>query len=220
MCARFQLKPPEDWMEAFGLDEDPVVTARYNIAPTQDILALRVGTAGRRQASLFRWGLQREGERAGGGPLINARSETVATRGAFREAFGRRRCLVPASGFYEWRKLPELRQPYLVRRQDGRPFAFAGLWEGRSCTLLTTDANAVVAPIHDRMPVIVAPGDYGLWLDAGATADDLRPLLRPFPPEALLAHPVSPRLNRSDVDDPACETPVPEPGPPRQRTLF
>ena len=207
-------------MEEFGLDEDPAVTARFNIAPTQDVLAVRLGAAGCRQASLFRWGLELPGEAPPGGPLINARSETVATRGAFREAFRRRRCLVPATGFYEWRRLEELRQPYLVRRKDGRPFAFAGLWEGRSCTLLTTAANEVVAPIHDRMPVILARADYDLWLDADVAADDVQPLLRPFAPEALMVHPVSPRLNRADVDDPEVEQPVPEPGPPRQGRLF
>jgi putative SOS response-associated peptidase YedK len=221
MCARFQLKPPEDWMEEFGLQEDPGVTARYNIAPTQDVLTVRLDAAGCRAAALLRWGLERAGEDGPpGGPLINARSETAATRAAFREAFKRRRCLVPATGFYEWRRLEEVRQPYLIRRRDRRAFAFAGLWEGRSCTILTTDANTLVDPIHDRMPVILSVSDYDLWLDRDVSADDVRPLLRPYAPDALEVQPVSPRMNRADVDDPECERPVSEPPPPRQGSLF
>jgi putative SOS response-associated peptidase YedK len=220
MCARFQLTPPEDWMEAFGLDEDPGVTARYNIAPTQDVLAVRLNPAGRRRAELLRWGLEVGGDAPAGGPLINARAETVSTRGAFREAFRRRRCLVPATGFYEWRRLEDIRQPYLFRLKDARPFAFAGLWQGRSCTLLTTEANALVAPVHDRMPVILDWADYGAWLDPERTPDALQALLRPFGADRMAAQPVSTRLNRSDVDDPTVAEPVPEPGPPRQRGLF
>ena len=207
-------------MEAFGLDEDPGVTARYNIAPTQDVLAVRLSPAGRRKAELLRWGLVTGGEAPKGAPLINARAETVATRGAFREAFQKRRCLVPATGFYEWRRLEDVRQPYLFQRSDARPFAFAGLWQGRSCTVLTTEANALVAPIHDRMPVMLDAADYGAWLDPEAAFAALHPLLRPFTAEQMAVHPVSTRMNRSDVDDPTCAEAVPEPRPPRQRSLF
>lgn len=145
--------------------------------------------------------------------LINARSETVSEKPAFREAFRLRRCLIPASGFYEWAAPAGGRkQPFYFGMKDERLFAFAGLWErwgeGRdtveSCTILTTEANEVLAPVHDRMPVILRESDYGLWLDAGVTkADQLTPLLRPYPASEMTAHPVSTRVNdpRHDGED-------------------
>jgi putative SOS response-associated peptidase YedK len=161
--------------------------------------------------------------------MINARAETVARKPAFREPFQKRRCLVPANGFYEWRRVGGARDPYLLKMRDGRPFAFASLWDrwGRgadrieSCAIVTTGANALVARIHDRMPVILDRASYDLWLDPGARADDLQRILRPFPAEEMIAVPVSPRVNSTAVDDPECERPVAEPPEaPVQTTLF
>src|SRR6185503_3029509 len=180
MCARFQFAPPEDWVEEFGLTDTPDVAPRYNIAPTQDVLAVRRRRAGDRQARLFRWGLVPSwaDDPAVGNRLINARAESVATRPAFRDPFLQRRCLVPAQGFYEWKKFGRAREPWLIRLKGGATFAFAGLWdrwsrgEGHaieSCALITTAANALVAPIHGRMPVLLGRADYERWLDPRAS---------------------------------------------------
>jgi putative SOS response-associated peptidase YedK len=152
-----------------------------------------------------------------GNRLINARAETIERTPAFREAYRRRRCLVPADGFFEWRKEGKTRQPLLIRRKDQAPFAFAGLWERwrqpdgqilRSCSIVTCPANALVAAVHDRMPVILDPGDFERWLDPEAT--DGRTLLHPCPDDWLEAYEVSPRVNSPANDDPECITPLAE----------
>ncbi len=139
-----------------------------------------------------------------GARLINARSETVREKPAFRQAFKQRRLLIPADGFYEWRRTEGRKQPFFFQMRDERPFGFAGLWErwegeGRvvnSCTILTTEANEVLRPVHDRMPVILHPDDYGLWLEGGERERSLlRELLRPYPAEEMVGHPVSPLVN-------------------------
>ena len=136
---------------------------------------------------------------------------------------------MPADGFYEWRRVGNARDPYLLKMRDGRPFAFASVWDRwkkddarvESCAILTTAANDLVARIHDRMPVILDRADYGLWLDPEARDEDLQRVLRPFPAAEMIAVPVSPRVNSAAVDDPECERPVPEPPPvPVQTTLF
>jgi putative SOS response-associated peptidase YedK len=153
--------------------------------------------------------------------MINARSETVAEKPAFRRAFSRRRCLIPVDGFYEWRRDGGRRRPYWFHAPERRPFALAGLWERwqnptlgeplESCAILTTAANAVMQPIHDRMPVILSPSAYGTWLaTAGSTASELQRLLRPCPDDWLRAHAVTPRVNRPAFDEPACVEPIPE----------
>ena len=231
MCGRFQLKSDQDWMEAYGVAEPPDLTPRYNIAPAQDIVAVRRDTAGIRRASLLHWGLVPSfaEDPAVGNPMINARSETVARKAAFRESFQKRRCLVPADGFYEWRRVGRVRDPYLLKMRDGRPFAFASVWDRwaragppiESCAILTTAANDLVARVHDRMPVILDRAAYDLWLDPDAREEDLHRVLRPFPAEEMVAVPVSPRVNSAAVDDPECERPVAEPPPaPVQTTLF
>jgi len=229
MCARFQFAPPEDWVEEFGLTDVPEVAPRYNIAPTQDVLVVRRRSSGSRQARLFRWGLVPHWaeDPAVGNRLINARAESVATRPAFRDPFLQRRCLVPAQGFYEWKKFGRAREPWLIRLKGGATFAFAGLWdrwsrgEGQpieSCALITTSANALVAPIHGRMPVLLGRADYERWLDPRASEDDLRALLAPFSAEVMEAFPVSPRVNGTDVDDADLARPVtPEPDPGQMR---
>ncbi len=150
--------------------------------------------------------------------LINAQAETVATKPAFRAAFRKRRCLILADGFYEWKKENRHKQPFHIRLHDGRPFAFAGLWEhweGRegaaidSCTILTTTPNDLLRPLHHRMAVILAPEDYGLWVDpAIQEADRLQPLLRPNPAEMMTAFPVSTRVNNPAHDGPDCIAPL------------
>ena len=231
MCGRFQLKPEQDWMADFGVSEPPDITPRYNIAPTQDVVAVRKEADGVRRARLLRWGLVPSfaEDPAVGNRMINARAETVARKAAFREPFRKRRCLVPADGFYEWRRVGRARDPYLLKMRDGHTFAFASVWDrwgsgdGRieSCAILTTTANALVARVHDRMPVILGHSDYELWLDPDARDEDLHRILRPFPAEEMVAIPVSARVNSTAVDDPECERPVAEAPPaPVQTTLF
>lgn len=166
---------------------------------------------------MLSWGLVPRASPGGERGFINARAETAWEKPSFREAFVRRRCLVPATGFYEWQKLDaKHRQPWLIRLASGRPFAFAGLWEppaasgsSPTCAILTTEPNAIARPIHDRMPVILDPADYALWLDPAVTVPaEVRPLLRPFPAEAMTAFPVTTAVNRPAFDDPACLTPL------------
>jgi putative SOS response-associated peptidase YedK len=173
MCGRYALHAsPEVIRLQFGLRSVPHLEPRDSIAPTETVLMVREDGA-----ALARWGFA--------GKLFNARAETLATRAAFRDAYRKRRCLVPASGFYEWRQLTRRKQPYYIRPAQSALFAFAGLWERQgghdACTIVTTDANEALRPIHERMPVIVAPADYARWLLAG---DDS--LLRPAPDEAIV----------------------------------
>ena len=165
----------------------------------------------------MRWGLIPSWSRDGKAPLINARAETVADKPAFRSAFRKRRCLVPADGFYEWQALPGRKRPFLFRRPDGTPFALAGLWEawhgpdGRpleTCALLTTEANAVVRPVHDRMPVLVSPADFDRWLAPDAAPANLVPMLRPAPDDALAAVAVGPYVNSARHEGPGCVEPL------------
>jgi putative SOS response-associated peptidase YedK len=227
MCGRFSLSTPGEILaEAFGLQDPPQLEPRHNIAPTQTVATIRSDEGGRRSAHLCRWGLVPAWAKGTWrrGPLINARSETVERMPAFRDAFGARRCLVPADAFYEWKALPgsKRKQPFLIRMADGDPFALAGLWEPatetagavETCTILTTEPNTLVRGIHDRMPVILEPESYRLWLDPAARVSaPLRALLRPFPEERMLAYPVSTRVNNPRNDDPACAEPL-ETSPP------
>ena len=218
MCGRFSLGTPGSVLAAqFDLFEAPAWTPRYNIAPTQDVLVVvRRPEAPKRQARLLRWGLipqWAEGPVVGS-RMINARAETVATKPSFRRALRERRCLVLADGFYEWQKQDRRKQPFYIRLRDGRPFAFAGLWErwappdGQpidSCTILTTVANDLIRPLHVRMPVILAPRDYDLWLDSSIQeVERLQPLLHPYPADDMTAYPVSTRVNNPANDAPEC----------------
>jgi len=232
MCGRFTLtSTPEELARRFGLDALPSVSPRYNIAPGQEVLAIRSHAGGGRAAALLRWGLvpawSDPAAASASGPLINARAETAAARPAFRDAFRQRRCIVPASGFYEWANRGDFRQPYWIAPNDGMPFGIAGLWERwsapdgarlESCALLTTAANARVAELHDRMPAILAPADYAAWLDPGRGVAALSELLAPVASGALALRPVGTRVNRVENDDAACLDAVPE--PPRQQTLL
>ncbi|WP_186407670.1 SOS response-associated peptidase [Candidatus Accumulibacter aalborgensis] len=226
MCGRYALYGPASRIrEQFDLDGEFDFTPRHNIAPTTPALIVCPGSDGSRVGLLCRWGLIPRWARDvnTGTTLINARGETVAEKPAFRTAFRRGRCLVPANGFYEWKAVQEggrlIKQPYYVRAPDERNlFAFAGLserWvsaagdEIHSCCIITTAANALMAPIHDRMPVIVGANDYAAWLDPSNTdADGLRALLRPAESGDMIAYPVSRAVNSSRSDSPTFVQPA------------
>jgi putative SOS response-associated peptidase YedK len=219
MCGRYLLTSPvEALRQLFLFEQRPNLMPRYNIAPTQDVPIVRLSRDGSgRELMMARWGLVPfwAEDLKIGNRLINARRESVHTMRPFREAYGRRRCLVPADGFFEWRKEGKARQPFLIRRKDQSPFAFAGLWERwknsadgtvvRSCTIITCPANELVAAVHDRMPVILAPEDHARWLDPAAT--DPRSLLAPCPAAWLESFRVNPRVNDPRHDDPDCLQP-------------
>jgi putative SOS response-associated peptidase YedK len=233
VCGRFTLRSsPESLAEHFDLDEPPELTARYNIAPGQPVLTIRADPdRAAHRTEQVRWGLVPEWAKdvAIGHRMINARAESVAEKPAFRSAFRKRRCLVPADGFYEWGGTGGApRQPYLFARPGGGPFAFAGLFEVwhagaedevRSSTIITTEANGVLAGIHDRMPVILDPRDYSHWLDSADEAlDALQALLVPSPEAWLERQTVGTRVNSPRNDDPECMAPA-EPQP-RQGELW
>ena len=223
MCGRFSLGADATSLVAqFDLFEAPAWTPRYNIAPTQQAPTIVIASADpRRGFTLHRWGLIPSWAKDPGigSQMINAQADTVATKPAFRAAFRKRRCLVLADGFYEWARQGRPKQPYYIRLRDGRPFAIAGLWEHwegaggtpiNSCTLLTIAANDLIGAFHHRMPVILDPGDYDLWLDPSLQDPDrLQPLLRPYPADAMSAYPVSTRVNNPAHDSPDCIEPVP-----------
>jgi len=203
MCGRFTLRMPQNLLvEKFGREAQP----RYNIAPTQLVLVLR----GERQTLVeMRWGFASTGST--GQALINARSETVASKPTFRDAFRERRCLVPADGFYEWKREAGRKQPYFIQMQDGGLFTFAGIWKGapgeETFTILTTTANELLASLHDRMPVIIEPADRDRWLDPRTPLDEVHALLRSYPAARMVTHPVSSRVNNVAHDDPTCVVP-------------
>jgi putative SOS response-associated peptidase YedK len=207
MCGRFtQRADSKRLAREFKVAEVPAVEARYNIAPTQDVLAVRELEDGR-EATFFKWGLVPSWAKDApvGARLINARAETVAEKPAFRQAFRRRRCIIPADGFYEWQRVGGRKQPFFFRMRDGRPFGFAGLWErwegeGReavnSCAILTTEANEVLRPVHERMPVILHPEDYELWLGGEARELELvKEVMRPYPADEMIGYAVGASVN-------------------------
>lgn len=231
MCGRYTLTADGETVRtAFGLVEAPFdYRPRYNIAPQQDVLVVANGRAGRR-AGIMRWGLVPGWAEtaAEGARMINARSETVAERPAYREAFERRRCLIPADGFYEWRQAGNIKIPMRITVGD-RPFAFAGLWERwqkgdaaplYTCTILTTSPAASIAHIHDRMPVILRPEQYDVWLDHEADAAALESLFAPYEGDDLRAYVVSSVVNKVDNDGPDCIAPAEAPLVTEQTNLF
>ena len=221
MCGRFTLLTPgESLAGQFELPAVPPLAPRYNIAPTQPVAAVRVNDAGKKELTHLHWGLIPAWAKdlGMGARMINARSETVTEKPAFRAAFKYRRCLIPADGFYEWQKLNGKKQPMYIMAQDGGVLAIAGIWERwmspdgseiESCSLLTTSPNELLQPIHDRMPVIIAPADYDAWLDPKVQqAEMLQPLLRPYPAALMTAYPVSLLVNSPFNDTPDCIRPV------------
>ncbi len=225
MCGRYTLATPTEALAGlFHLQTAlPSLRPRYNIAPTQPVAVVRRSTEGEREMVIIYWGLIPSWAKEPdiGNRLINARSETVSEKPSFRSAFKRRRCLVPTDGFYEWQRLNKRKQPHYVCMSDGEPFAFAGLWESwegedetviESCTILTTEANAFVRPIHNRMPVIVEPGDYDLWLEAEPDRTGaLARLMRPYSGDRLTAFPISTWVNNPKNDDARCVEPIEQP---------
>ncbi|MGQ0429769.1 MAG: SOS response-associated peptidase [Gammaproteobacteria bacterium] len=209
MCGRYAFfSPAEAVRRTFALDAVPALEPRYNIAPTQDVPAVRAGQEGRREFAMLHWGLVPKWakEKAIGNRMINARAESLAEKPSFRDAFRKRRCLVVADGWYEWQVAPGGKQPWFIRMKDARPFAFAGLWERwkdpadgsllESCTIVTTDASASVRKIHDRMPAVLPETEWDRWLDtAYSDTEQLSGLLKPYDPKALVAWPVSRMVN-------------------------
>ena len=204
MCGRYALHSNPDVVRLqLGLDSLPDFAPRYNIAPMTPVLIVK-----RDGAALAHWGLVPRWSRDAsiGAKLINARAETLSEKHSFRDAYHRRRCLIPANGFYEWKREGELRQPYYVHPAEGELFAFAGLWNAwrdtHTCAIVTTQANATMRTIHDRMPVIIAREHYAGWLHGEEG------LLRPPPACAIRCYPVSPAVNRAADESPALIAPM------------
>jgi putative SOS response-associated peptidase YedK len=223
MCGRFAFHSPhETVVQLFGVAAAaPAMPPRWNIAPSADVAAVRAPARGRRELVLLHWGLVPfwAKEPAIGQRLINARVETLREKPAFRSAFRKRRCLVIADGYYEWRAVGAQKQPYLIEAADRAPFGMAALWESwqdpargaplESCVIITRESAGCVREIHGRMPVIVAPQDYDTWLDpASADVAALEALLTGAPRVALVAHPVSRRVNNPRNEGPELAAPV------------
>lgn len=222
MCGRYTLTNPDPvkLRQRFMLGESaevPRMEPRFNIAPTDPILAVRRTDEGEREAGRLRWGLVpgRWAEKSSGRPLINARAEGLTSQPAFRESFAERRCLIPADGFFEWRRDEQGKVPYWISRPDGEPFAFAGIWAAlparasgpdgeklHSCAIVTTEPNDLVRPIHDRMPVILAPDLEAAWLDPEADEGELLAMLRPIAPDLLTTREIPDLVNDVRNDGP------------------
>ena len=239
MCGRFTIRTPaEQLAHVFHLASFPSGPPRYNISPTQLVLCVRaIGLSDQtREAAELQWGLVPSWAKdvTIGNRMINARSETAATKPSFRSAFKRRRCLIPADGFYEWRKQDDgSRQPWFIHQPADEPFGFAGLWESwtskedpkmalETCTILTTTANADLVSLHDRMPVILPFEQHATWLSDAASPGQLQDLMKPLPDGSLIRHPVSQFVNKAGRDEPECivEMAVPDDTLPRKGTLF
>lgn len=219
MCGRYTLTVDQETLAvALGVEGLVHPEPRFNVAPSQEMPAV-IHRDGEPAAATLRWGLVPfwASDPSIGNRMINARSETVHGKPAFRQAFARRRCLLPADGFYEWKKAPGGKRPFWIHREDRDVFTFAGLherWKDEDAdetletfTILTTEPNELLAPIHDRMPVIVATGDRELWLDPGADPERVRGLLRPCPAGPLAVREVSTRVNSPAHDEPSCLEP-------------
>ena len=236
MCGRYTLSPkPSELLTLFSLVDTPELLPRFNIAPTQTVPVVRqrtqqepsVGTSSQspNQLVLMRWGLvPRWAPSKGTKPLINARAETIHEKPSFKEAYQQRRCLIPASGFFEWQKNGRQKQPFYIGVEKWKPFAMAGIWEiwqqddGQfitSCAIITTDANTLVQDLHNRMPVIIAPKDFQVWLEGNPTSGPPKELLAPFPNEQMQAVPVSNYVNSIKNEGPRCIKPAP-----LQQSLF
>ena len=234
MCGRYTIRLLQPIVDMFGIPLPDDFPPRFNVAPTEDVPVVRAGEGASGSGvrlDLLHWGLVPSWatDPSVGNKMINARAETAATRPAFRDAMRRRRCLIPADGFYEWKKLggepspgpgcgPGKRkaavrkQPYLLRMKGDKPFAFAGLWDTwrrdgetlESFTILTTSPNELVADVHDRMPVIIAAADFARWLDPRRNATDVQDLLRAYPADEMEAVPLGKHVNSPANDDPRC----------------
>ena len=224
MCGRYALKATaEELRNLFGFVERPNLAPRYNIAPTQEapIIRQRRDPPGERTIGQLRWGLIAPwaADPKAGPPLINARAETLLEKPTFQGAFRRRRCLVPADGYFQWREGDKAKQPYLVTQRDGGVFAMAGIWERfgprndpaaaiDSFTIITTDANEFLRPFHHRMPVVLDAKDYARWLDPDGEAETLLPLLAPAPNDRMAVAPLPQAANSIRADGPEILAPT------------
>lgn len=220
MCGRFtQRHKPEEVIERFEVGEDDLISQpRYNIAPSQNLATVRQGDG--RQLFACRWGLIPfwAKDPAIGNRMINARAETLAEKPSFRRAFAARRCLIPADGFYEWRKQGKgASRPFYIRLRDDGLFGFAGLWEEwkspdgevvTTCAIITVEPNELMAGIHNRMPAILKPEHEAAWLDRSNDIPAVSNLLQPYPSELMEAYEISRAVNNPRFDDPACIEPV------------
>lgn len=222
MCGRFTLTvDPAELQDTFGGYIFPQKFApRFNIAPSQPVLA--IPNDERNAADFFVWGLipMWAKDPSIGNRLINARGETIAEKPSFRGAFKYKRCLILADGFYEWKASPgkKTKTPYFIHMKDRKPFAFAGLWDSwespdgssvKTCTIITTEPNELMADLHNRMPAILHPRDYGKWLDVSPqTPESLLPLIKPYSADAMSAHPVSTLVNKPSNDSPELVVPA------------
>lgn len=234
MCGRYRLSSTERFLERFEVENEIELAPRYNIAPCQQVPVVRQHRERPvRTASMMRWGLipYWSKDDKGAYKMINARAESVAERPAFREAIQRHRCLIPADGFYEWARNASAKQPYHFGMIDGSLFAFAGIWDRwksaagelvESCSILTTTPNALLADIHDRMPVILRNEDHDLWLDPGyQRGEGILEMLRPYDASAMKRYPVSTRVNSVNNEDAECAAELkPQSAPPAAPTLF
>lgn len=224
MCGRFTLQTPASNIASlFDNLSEPEVVPRYNIAPTQNVLAVRALNDEPQNWAQLRWGLIPfwAKDKSIGARMINARGETVREKPAFRAAFKKRRCLIVADGFYEWKKVGKTKQPYRMTMQDDQPFCFAGLWEKwqdkgvsdgdaiESCTIITTTANDFLSDVHDRMPVIMPKDQHEAWLDAAFDDKDaLAKMLNPLAEGLLKKTAVSTFVNNARNESPQCLEPV------------
>lgn len=223
MCGRFtSLLTPELLLVVFNIDHSPVLGPRYNIAPTQQVLVVRNDFSGKKQDVVMRWGLIPSWSMndAASARMINARSETVHEKPAFRQAIKARRCIIPASGFYEWERHNTIKIPHYITMKDGSPFSFAGIWETwlspdnkqiESVAILTTWANSFMEPIHDRMPVILHGVEHDLWLDRSVNDPrELQRIYQPYPSELLQEWVVGRQVNSPRNEGPDLIRPVDE----------
>jgi len=223
MCGRYRLSRRKQLIEEYfaSVSGEEEWSPRYNIAPTQPVPVIRQNLKEPvRELSLVRWGLISfwAKDSSAASQMINARSETASTKPRFRDALKSRRCLIPADGFYEWQRTVKAKQPYCFEVNEGELFAFAGIWDRwrdasgktiETCSILTTTPNAVTSVVHDRMPVILDPDSYDLWLDPGMTnVSAASELLNPYDARLMRCYPISTRINRVANDDEACSAPV------------
>jgi len=242
MCGRFvSSSPPDELAKYFDVDAvaEQVIEPSFNVAPSNDVYVV-VETGGVRRLDTFRWGLVPfwAKDPATGYKMINARAESVTDKNAYKRAFQKRRCIIPADGFFEWKKIPgqKVKQPYFIHRADGEPMAFAGLWEVwrpkdapedseplRTCTIITGEPNEKVADIHDRMPVMLPPSAWAEWLDRdNDDVETLGKFLVPAPASLYAVHPVSRAVNNVQENGPELIDPAEEPldgGPGQDRLL-
>jgi len=215
MCGRFALvSTPEKLAHHFNLKRKVTIEPRYNIAPSQPVVIIREETTGNK-LSAVRWGLiphWAKDEKIGN-KLINARAETVQEKPSFRDAFKSRRCLIPATGFFEWKHHGRMKQPYFIKMKNGGLFAMAGVWESwrspdgkviESCSIITTEANGIVGKIHDRMPVIIPAQSYGLWLSSASNGQSFLEYLKPHSPFTMTSYPVSSMVNQVKNEGEVC----------------